>query len=104
MSRRTVLGRYADATSAANRLSVPVWNAATQTTDRNRLVKDAVERVRRHFGRTDKARGNKYARVAYAYFQHRSWHKTGLSESTFFHALKKVKNFSLPCNRVSKAS
>ena len=93
MSRRTVLGRYADSTGAASRLSVPVWNAATHTTDRNQLVKDAVERVRRHFGRTDKARGNKYARVAYAYFQHRSWYKTGLSKSSFFHASKKVRKF-----------
>ena len=47
----------------------------------------------RHFGRRDKALGNKYAKVAYAYFKRRSWRKTGLSESSFFHALKKVKDF-----------
>ena len=103
MSRRTVLGRYADATGAASRLSVPVWNAATHTTDRNRRVKDAVERVRRHFGRTDKARGNKYARVAYAYFQHRSWQQTGISRRTFFHAKKKVKIFLEACKQRAKS-
>ena len=42
----------------------------------------------RHFGR-----GDKYAKVAYAYFKRRSWRKTGLPESSFFHALKKVKDF-----------
>ena len=42
----------------------------------------------RHFGRRDK-----YAKVAYAYFKRRSWRKTGLPESSFFHALKKVKDF-----------
>ena len=47
----------------------------------------------RHFGRRDKALGNKYAKVAYAYFKRRSWRKTGLPESSFFHALKKVKDF-----------
>ena len=34
-----------------------------------------------------------YARVAYAYFKRRGWRKTGLPESSFFHALKKVKDF-----------
>ena len=28
-----------------------------------------------------------------AYFKRRGWHKTGLPESSFFHALKKVKDF-----------
>ena len=59
--------------------------------DRERLVKSAVERVRRHFGRRNRGRGNKYAKVAYAYFKRRGWRKTGLPRRTFFHALKKVR-------------
>ena len=94
MSReRIVLGRRADVAETAERLSVSVWANTARTFDRERLVKSAVERVRRHFGRRNKARGDKYAKVAYAYFKHRSWHKTGLPESSFFHALKKVKDF-----------
>ena len=93
MRNRIKLGRREDAAETAARLSVSAWNGAPSATNRARLVKNAVERVRRHFGRGNKERGDKYARVVYAYFQHRSWYKTGLSESTFFHALKKVKNF-----------
>ena len=94
MSReRIVLGRRADVAETAARVSVSAWSRAARTFDRERLAKNAVERVRRHFGRKSKARGNKYARVAYAYFQHRSWYETGLSKSSFFHALKKVKDF-----------
>ena len=94
MSReRIVLGRRADVAETAARLSASVWDGAARTFDRERLVRSAVERVRRHFGRRDKAKGNKYAKVAYAYFKRRGWHKTGLPESSFFHALKKVKNF-----------
>ena len=94
MSReRIVLGRRADVAETAARLSVSVWSNAARTFDRERLVKSAVERVRRHFGRRNKATGDKYAKVAYAYFKRRSWHKTGLPRRTFFHALKKVKNF-----------
>ena len=94
MSReRIVLGRRADVAESAARLSASVWANTARTFDRERLVKNAVERVRRHFGRRDKALGNKYAKVAYAYFKRRSWRKTGLPESSFFHALKKVKDF-----------
>jgi hypothetical protein len=88
-----VLGRYADVRETAERLPATVWIETCQAFDRTRLVCTAVERVRRHFERKSKARGNKYARVAYAYFQRRSWHKTGLPQSSFFHALKKVKEF-----------
>ena len=93
MNHRMVLGRYADVRETAERLPATVWIGTCQAFDRARLVCTAVERVRRHFGRKSKARGNKYARVAYAYFQHRSWYETGLSKSSFFHALKKVKDF-----------
>ena len=94
MSReRIVLGRKADVAESAARLSASVWSGAARTFDRERLVKNAVERVRRHFGRRSKVRGDKYAKVAYAYFKRRSWRKTGLPESSFFHALKKVKDF-----------
>ncbi len=93
MNHRMVLGRYADVRETAERLPATVWIGTCQAFDRARLVCTAVERVRRHFGRKSKARGNKYARVAYAYFQRRSWHKTGLPQSSFFHALKKVKEF-----------
>ena len=90
---RIVLGRRADVAESAARLSASVWSGAARTFDRERLVKNAVERVRRHFGRRSKVRGDKYAKVAYAYFKRRSWRKTGLPESSFFHALKKVKDF-----------
>ena len=93
MKDRMMLGIREDAAETAARMSVSIWSDAACATDRAKLVKNAVERVRRHFGRDSKERGDKYARVAYAYFQHRSWYKTGLSESSFFHALKKVKIF-----------
>ena len=93
MKDRMMLGLREDAAETAARMSVSIWSDAPSATDRARLVKNAVERVRRHFGRGNKERGDKYARVAYAYFQHRSWYKTGLSKSSFFHASKKVKKF-----------
>ena len=94
MSReRIVLGRRADVAETAALRSSSVWDGTARTFDRERLVRSAVERVRRHFGRRNRARGNKYARVAYAYFKRRGWRKTGLPESSFFHALKKVKDF-----------
>ena len=93
MNHRMVLGRYADVRETAERLPAPIQGGMSRAFDRARLIDNAVERVRRHFGQKSKARGNKYARVAYAYFRHRSWYKTGLSKSSFFHALKKVKDF-----------
>ena len=91
---RIVLGRYADAADGAARRSAASWSCSTvRSGDYERMVAAAVERVRRHFGRRNRARGNKYAKVAYAYFKRRGWRKTGLSQSSFFHALKKVKDF-----------
>ena len=105
MSReRIVLGRKADVAETAARLSGSVWGGATRTFDRERLVKNAVERVRRHFGRRNKARGDRYAKVAYAYFKRRSWHKSGLPERSFFHALKKVKDFLDACKQRAKSA
>ena len=105
MSReRIVLGRRADVAETAARFSVSAWSRAARTFDRERLAKNAVERVRRHFGRKNKTRGNKYARVAYAYFRHRSWRKTGLPRRTFFHALKKVKDFFTGCKQRAKST
>ena len=51
----------------------------------------AVERVRRRFG-------NKYAKVARAYFNRKPWQKTGLPRRTFYYALKKSKKFFMPIN------
>ncbi len=102
MNHRMVLGRYADVRETAA-FTLPGPDSVSRIVDaqtpmnameeRKRKINAVVERVRRHFGRKSKARGNKYARVAYAYFQHRSWYETGLSKSSFFHALKKVKDF-----------
>ena len=95
---RIVLGRYADAADGAARRSTVVWGCgAVRSGDYERMAAAAVERVRRHFGRSDKAQGNKYAKVAYAYFKRRGWHKTGLPRRTFFHALKKVRDFFHAC-------
>ena len=105
MSReRIVLGRRADVAETAARVSVSAWSMAARTFDGERFAKNAVERVRRHFGRKNKTRGNKYARVAYAYFQHRCWRKTGLPRRTFFHALKKVKDFFAGCKQRAKST
>ena len=91
---RIVLGRYADAADGAARRSAASWGrGAVRSGDYERMAAAAVERVRRHFGRRSKTMGDKYAKVAYAYFKRRSWHKTGLPQSSFFHALKKVKDF-----------
>ena len=102
MNHRMLLGRYADVRETAA-LTLPDPDSVSRIVDaqtpvkameeRKQKINAVVERVRRHFGRKSKARGNKYARVAYAYFQRRSWHKTGLPQSSFFHALKKVKEF-----------
>ena len=103
MSReRIVLGRRADVAETAALRSSSAWDGTARTFDRERLVRSAVERVRRHFGRRNRARGNKYARVAYAYFKRRGWRKTGLPRRTFFHALKKVKVFLYACKQRAK--
>ena len=92
-----VLGRYSDAAEGAARLPAAWSGCAVRSGDYERMVAAAVERVRRHFGRRNGARGNKYARVAYAYFKRRGWRKTGLPRRTFFHALKKVRDFFHAC-------
>ena len=104
MSReRIVLGRRADVAETAARLSAPVWSGTARTFDRERLVKNAVERVRRHFGRKNKAMGNKYSRIARAYFHHRKWKKVGIPRRSFSHALKKVKDFFNACKQRTKS-
>ena len=50
------------------------------------MVHVVVERVRRRFG-------NRYARVASAYFRRKRWEAAKVPRRTFFHALKKVKDF-----------
>ena len=101
---RMVLGRYADAAEGAARLPAVRHGGAGLERDRMRMVNAAVERVRRHFGKRNRAMGNRYARVAYAYFRHRPWERTGLPERSFFHALKKVKEFFLACKQRAKPS
>ena len=93
MSReRIVLGRRADVAETAERLSVSVWANTARTFDRERLVKNAVERVRRHFGRRNKARGDKYAKVAYAY-QAPQLAQDGLAEAHIFPRPEKSQKF-----------
>ena len=100
---RMVLGRYQDAKLGAERLvgvgssswrerESSSWRAECSTSELEfkRMVNAAVERVRRRFG-------NKYAKVARAYFKRKPWQKTGLPRRTFYHALKKVKDFFHAC-------
>ena len=91
MRNRIVLGRYQDARIGAERLvGVTSWSSraecSTSELGFKKMVNAAVERVRRRFG-------NKYAKVARAYFNRKPWQKTGLPRRTFYHALKKVKDF-----------
>ena len=105
MSReRIVLGHRADVAETAALRSSSVWDGAVRTFDRERLVRSAVERVRRHFGRRSKAMGDKYSRVARAYFHHRNWKELGFPRRTFSHALKKVKDFLRACKHGSKST
>ena len=105
---RMVLGRYQDAKLGAERLLVRVGSSSSRERESSsgssssraecstselefkRMVNAAVERVRRRFG-------NKYAKVARAYFKRKPWQKTGLPRRTFYHALKKVKDFFHAC-------
>ena len=93
---RMVLGRYQDAKLGAERLLVRVGSSSsraecsTSELEFKRMVNAAVERVRRRFG-------NKYAKVARAYFKRKPWQETGLPRRTFYHALKKVKDFFHTC-------
>ena len=105
MSReRIVLGHRADVAETAARLSASVWDGATRTFDRERLVRSAVERVRRHFGKRSKTMGDKYSRVARAYFHHRKWNCVGIPRRSFSHALKKVKDFLYTCKQRTKST
>ena len=103
MRNRIKLGRREDAAETAARLSVSAWANTARTFDRERLVKNAVERVRRHFGRRNKALGDKYSRVARAYFHHRKWKEVGIPRRSFSHALKKVKIFLEACKQRTKS-
>ena len=109
---RMVLGRYQDAKLGAEKLvGGTSWSGSSSSRGREssswrgreswssssrdelefkRMVNAAVERVRRRFG-------NKYAKVARAYFKRKPWQKTGLPRRTFYHALKKVKDFFHAC-------
>ena len=57
------------------------------------MIAAATERTRRHFAKRSCLMGNKYARVAYAWFMHRKWCLLKIPRRTFFHALRKVKDF-----------
>ena len=104
MSReRIVLGHRADVAETAALRSSSVWDGAMRTFDRERLVRSAVERVRRHFGRRSKAMGDKYSRVARAYFHHRNWKELGIPRRSFSHALKKVRDFLDACKQRTKS-
>jgi len=102
-NHRMVLGRYQDARLGAEKLVVGSScscrergssssraECSTSEMEFKRMVNAAVERVRRRFG-------NKYAKVARAYFNRKPWQKTGLPRRTFYHALKKVKDFFHAC-------
>ena len=101
---RMVLGRYADAADGAARRSAAFWGCgAVRSGDYERMAAAAVERVRRHFGRRSKTMGNKYSRVARAYFHHRKWKWVGIPRRSFSHALKKVRDFLDACKQRTKS-
>ena len=100
--RRIVLGHAYDVRQtaslfAADPLSVIRIINALDSPSRecgfDRLVAAAIERVRRHFSSRSHSRGNKYARVAYAWLKQRNWRLLGIPRRTFFHALRKIKDF-----------
>ena len=100
--RRIVLGHVHDvrqtvSLSLADPLSVfrivDALDPPSREVDFDQLVAAAVERVRRRFSSRGRNQGNKYARVAYAWLKHRKWQAVSIPRRTFFHALKKVKDF-----------
>ena len=101
---RMVLGRYSDAAEGAARLPAAWSGCAVRSGDYERMVAAAVERVRRHFGRRSKTMGDKYSRVARAYFHHRKWKELGIPRRSFSHALKKVKDFLRACKHGAKST
>ena len=82
---RIVLGRTADVRDGAVHTASP-WRGAFAAHDWSKMARAAVERVRRQFG-------NRYARIASAYFRRKRWEAAKVPRRTFFHALKKVKDF-----------
>ena len=72
---------------------VDALDPPSREVDFDQLVAAAVERVRRRFSSRGRNQGNKYARVAYAWLKHRKWQAVSIPRRTFFHALKKVKDF-----------
>ena len=100
---RMVLGRYSDAAEGAARLPAAWSGCAVRSGDYERMVAAAVERVRRHFGKRSKTMGNKYSRVARAYFHHREWKWVGIPRRSFSHALKKVRDFLDACKQRTKS-
>ena len=100
--RRIVLGHVHDvrqtvSLSLADPLSVfrivDALDPPSCEVDFDQLVAAAVERVRRRFSFRGRNQGNKYARVAYAWLKHRKWQAVSIPRRTFFHSLKKVKDF-----------
>lgn len=100
--RRIVLGHVHDvrqtvSLSLADPLSVfrivDALDPPSREVDFDQLVAAAVERVRRRFSSRGRNQGNKYARVAYAWLKHRKWQAVSIPRRTFFHDLKKVKDF-----------
>jgi len=80
--RRIVLGHVHDvrqtvSLSLADPLSVfrivDALDPPSREVDFDQLVAAAVERVRRRFSSRGHNQGNKYARVAYAWWKHRKW-------------------------------
>ena len=100
--RCIVLGHIYDVRQTASLLAadplsvfriVDALDPPSREVDFDQLVAAAVERVRRRFSSRSRNQGNKYARVAYAWLKHRKWQAVGIPRRTFFHALKKVKDF-----------
>ena len=87
---RIVLGRTADVRDGAVHTASP-WRDAFAAHDWSKMARAAVERVRRQFG-------NRYARIASAYFRRKRWEAAKVPRRTFFHALKKSKIFYRPIN------
>lgn len=90
---KTVVGRYADARTGAEKLCGENVFAAPSISqhDWERMIQAAEKQALRHFNKR-KTKIN-YASVTRAYFKHWPWQKSGLPKSTFFDARKKVENY-----------
>ena len=100
MNRRITLGFAADAAETcaltmadpnATERILAACDGYRDDGDWSHEMHNVVETVRYHLG-------NKHAKVAYAYFHHRPWRKTGMKKATFYKMLKKVKLFLTPEN------